>query len=71
MAQKRDQTEEIIPKLREAEVLLGPGKSFAEACRQICVTDNTYYGARSTGARNLCEGLLPVIGIDVICDGIP
>ena len=43
MPRKRYQAEEIIPKLREAEVLLSPGKSVSEACRQIGVTDNTYY----------------------------
>jgi len=43
MPRRRYQAEEIIPKLREAEVLLSQGKSVSEACRQIGVTDNTYY----------------------------
>jgi len=43
MPRKRFQTEEIIQKLREAEVLLSQGRNVSEACRQIGVTDNTYY----------------------------
>ena len=43
MPRKRYHAEEIIPKLREAEVLLSQGKSVSEACRQIGVTNNTYY----------------------------
>ena len=43
MPQKRYQAVEISPKIREAEVLLSQGKSVSEACRQIGVTDNTYY----------------------------
>ena len=51
MPRKRFRTEQIIQKLREAEVLLSPGRNVSEACRQIGVTDNTYYsGGRSTGA---------------------
>ena len=43
MPRKRSQTEQIIQKLREAEVLLSRGRNVSEACRQIGVTDNTYY----------------------------
>ena len=43
MPRKRYQTEEIIQKLREAEVLLSQGRNVSEASRQIGVTDNTYY----------------------------
>jgi transposase-like protein len=43
MPRKRYQVEEIIQKLREAAVLLSQGKNVAEACRQIGVTDQTYY----------------------------
>jgi transposase-like protein len=35
--------EQIINKLREAEVLQSQGASIAEACRRIGVTDHTYY----------------------------
>ena len=42
MRRKRFKTEEIIQKLREADVLLSQGLNVAEACRQIGVTDDTY-----------------------------
>jgi transposase-like protein len=35
--------EQIIGKLREAEVLLSKGASVAEVCRRIGVTDVTFY----------------------------
>lgn len=35
--------EQIVNKLREADVELSRGKSVKEACRQIGVTDKTYY----------------------------
>ena len=43
MAGKRDKPEEIVPKLRQIEVLQGQGRSIADAVRQIGVTQNTYY----------------------------
>lgn len=35
--------EEIIRRLRQAEVLLHDGKPVAEMCRELGVTDSTYY----------------------------
>lgn len=35
--------EETIAKLREAEVELARGKKISEACKQIGVTEQTYY----------------------------
>jgi putative transposase len=35
--------EQIISKLREAEVLLAQGKTTIEVCRLLGVTDQTYY----------------------------
>ena len=62
MPRKRFKTEEIIQKLREAEVLLSQGRNVSESCRQIGVTDNTYYrwrkeygGIRSDQAKRLKE----------------
>ena len=43
MAKRKYSSEEIIHKLREADVLLGQGKSIAEACKQLAVTDQTYF----------------------------
>jgi len=43
MAKRKYSSEEIIHKLREADVLLGQGKSILEACKQLGVTDQTYF----------------------------
>jgi len=43
MSQKRYKAEEIIGKLREAEVLLGQGMFIDEVCRRIEVMRHTYY----------------------------
>ena len=43
MAKNYYTTEEIIGKLRQAEVLLGEGRSTEQAVREIGVTKNTYY----------------------------
>ena len=48
MPRKRYHAEEIIPKLRETEVLLSQGKSVSEACRQIGVTDTASSRARTS-----------------------
>jgi transposase-like protein len=43
MSRKHFTTEQIISKLREAEVLLSQGKTAGEACKQINVSEQTYY----------------------------
>ena len=43
MARKRHGTEQIITKLREAELMLSKGKSAPQACKKIGVTEQTYY----------------------------
>ena len=43
MGIKRYKAEEIILKLREADVELGRGKTVPELCRQLAVTEATYY----------------------------
>ena len=43
MAKGRYGPEEIIGKLREAEVLLGQGESIEAVCRKIEITRQTYY----------------------------
>ena len=48
MAKRKYTSEEIIHKLREADVLLGQGRSIADACKQIGVTDRTYYRWRKS-----------------------
>jgi transposase-like protein len=43
MAKKHTTPEQIIAKLREAEVLIAQGKTVAQASKQIGVTEQTYY----------------------------
>lgn len=43
MARKRHTAEEIVNKLRRADVELSKGASVAQACKQIGVTEQTYY----------------------------
>ena len=43
MASQRHTAEEIINKLREAEVGLAKGMAVAEVCRKLGVTEQTYY----------------------------
>ena len=43
MARKRYTTEEIIRKLREADVLMGQGQTVADVIRHLGVSDVTYY----------------------------
>ncbi len=43
MSRKRFSAEEIINKLREAEVHLSKGMTVGRMCKQLGVTDQTYY----------------------------
>ncbi len=43
MARKRHTAEEIVNKLREADVEVAQGASIVQACRKIGITDQTYY----------------------------
>ena len=47
MARRRHTPEQIIRKLREAEVALADGGTVAEAARRIGVTEQTFYRWRS------------------------
>jgi len=62
MVKKGYTPEQIINKLREAEILLSQGSSIVEASRKIGVTEQTYYrwrkeygGMRVEQARKLKE----------------
>ena len=62
MAKKTYTPEQIINKLREAEILLSQGSSIGKASRRIGVTEQTYYrwrreygGMRVEQARRLKE----------------
>ena len=43
MAKKRHTAEQIISKLREAEVMLATGTKIPQVCRKIGITEQTYY----------------------------
>jgi transposase-like protein len=43
MRKKRFRPEEIITKLREADILISQGRSVAEAIKALGVSDVTYY----------------------------
>ena len=47
MARKRQTPEQVINKLREAEVAIAGGSTVAEAARRIGVTEQTFYRWRS------------------------
>ena len=80
MASKKRSVEEIIGKLREAEVALAQGETVAQACRGIGVSDHTFYrwrqqygGLRIDQARRLREmeaenGRLRRAGADLTLD---
>lgn len=52
MPSKKHRPEELIGKLREAEVVLAQGATTAEACRRIAISEQTYID----GARNMAAG---------------
>ncbi len=43
MPQKRHSVDQIISKLRKADVELGKGKKVPEVCKLISITEQTYY----------------------------
>ena len=43
MAKRRHTAEQVIGKLREAEVELAKGKTVAEVCRKLAIAEQTYY----------------------------
>ena len=47
MPRKKHSPEEIIGKLREAEVLLAQGKTVPEVCRMLEISEQTYYRWRN------------------------
>ena len=43
MKQKRHSVDQIVSKLRKADVGLGKGKKVPEVCKELEVTEQTYY----------------------------
>jgi transposase-like protein len=48
MTKRKYSSEEVIHKLREADVLLGQGKTIHEVVKQLGITDQTYYRWRKS-----------------------
>jgi hypothetical protein len=46
MPKKPHTAEQIIMKLRETEVLQSKGQTMTETCRQLSITEQTYYKRR-------------------------
>jgi len=62
MARKKYTVEQIIVKLREVELYCNQGKTIAEACRTVEITEQTYYrwrkeygGMNTSDARRMKE----------------
>ena len=70
MSKKRYRPEEIVNKLREADVLIGQGQTVALACKRIGVTSITYYrwrreyGGMKTNQAKRLKGLLADAELD-------
>ena len=43
MKQKRHTVDQIVAKLRKADVELGKGRKVPEVCKQLEITEQTYY----------------------------
>ena len=62
MSQKRHSVDQIISKLRRADVELGKGKKVPEVCKLLEITEQTYYrwrreygGMKTNQAKRLKE----------------
>jgi len=62
MSKRRYSPEQVVNKLREADVLIAKGKTVAQVCKQLGVTSVTYYrwrrefgGMKTDQARRLKE----------------
>jgi len=70
MSRKRHSVDQIIGKLRQADVELGQGKTVEEACRALEITVQTYYRCTET----LSSGVVQDLGVghqEVFCSGLP
>jgi len=62
MKRKRHTPEQIIGKLREADVMLGAGQTMAQVVQHLCVSEQTYHrwrnqygGMKASDAKRLKE----------------
>ena len=63
MPRKSNTSEQIISKLREAEVLLSQGQTVGDVCRSMNISEQTYYrwrkeyGGDTHGSGAAVEGI--------------
>ncbi|MFP6677121.1 MAG: helix-turn-helix domain-containing protein [Pirellulaceae bacterium] len=71
MPQKRHGVDQIIPKLRQADVELGKGKKVPEICKTIDISEQTYYRWRQKyeGAKPRCVYLAQPSGLGLVGSG--
>ena len=55
MPRQRYTTEQIINKLRQAEVLISQGQSIHEVAKELAISDHTYYRWRREYGGNRTE----------------
>ena len=58
MARRRHGAEQIVRKLREAEVELAVGTTVQEACRKLEITEHGEQNAPADATRRACQPLL-------------
>ncbi len=66
MAKGSYRPEQIINKLREAEVLFGQGFTIGEAARKIGVTEQTYYRWRREYGETMVGQIKRVIEVELV-----
>ena len=67
MPKKRYNAEDITHKLREADVLLGQGRTVTEVCKQLSVTDQTYYRWRKAYGGMKIDQAPQLVGLSPTC----
>ena len=57
MKRKRHTPEQIVRKLREADTLLNEGKSLAQVCQQLAVSETTFHRWRNQYGGMKADGM--------------
>jgi putative transposase len=55
---KRHTPQQVVRKLTQADRLLAEGKEIADVCRELQVSEQTYYRWRNATQGFTCDGLL-------------
>ena len=72
---KRQSPEQIVAKLRQADIDLGKGRRVPEVCKQLGITEQTYYRWRQKYGGWIHVDSQPVVRVggpeELICDASP